>query len=121
MPGSDNPATDEILDWLPLPPSHFFVLFALAEGAKHGYRIMQDVKLLSNGTLCMGPATLYTTIQKLSDQGFIEETASRADDRRRTWRLRPNGKRLLGAEFSRQHDVLALAKRKRVFSAGGRA
>lgn len=121
MPVSDNLSNDELLELLPLAPSQFFVLFALAEGEKHGYRIMQDVNLLSNGTLRMGPATLYTTIQKLSDLGFIEEISSRADDRRRTYRLKGKGRRLLDAEFSRQHDVLALAKRRKVFSAGGRA
>ena len=121
MPVPHNFDGEEILELLPLAPSQFFVLFALAEGEKHGYRIMQDVKLLSNGTLRMGPATLYTTIQKLSDQEFIEEISSIVDDRRRTYRLKPKGRRLLGAEFSRQHDVLALAKRKKVFSAGGRA
>ncbi|HEX4067211.1 MAG TPA: PadR family transcriptional regulator [Acidobacteriaceae bacterium] len=120
MSALENPGDGEILDLLPLPLSHFFVLFALAEGEKHGYRIMQDVKLLSNGTLRMGPASLYTTIQRLSDEGFIEEISTRDGDRRRTYRLTGNGKRLLDAEFSRQHDVLALAKRKRVFSAGGR-
>ncbi|MGA8529839.1 MAG: PadR family transcriptional regulator [Acidobacteriaceae bacterium] len=121
MPASNILSSDELQEFLPLAPSQFFVLFALAEGEKHGYRVMQDVKLLSSGTVRMGPATLYTTIQKLSDQGFIEEISSKTDDRRRTYRLTSTGKRLLDAEFSRQHNVLALAKRKKVFSAGGRA
>jgi DNA-binding PadR family transcriptional regulator len=113
-------SSDEIVEFLPLPPSQFFVLFALAEGEKHGYRIMQDVKLLSNGALQMGPATLYTTIQKLSDEGFIEEVSSATSDRRRTYRLTGDGKRLLDAEFSRQHEVLLLAKKKKIFNSGGR-
>ncbi len=121
MTAPNNLNSDEIFECLPLAPSQFFVLFALAEGEKHGYKIMQDVKLLSNGALSMGPATLYTTIQKLSDEGFIEEISSRASDRRRTYRLRANGKRLLDAEFSRQHEVLLLAKRKKIFNVGGRA
>ena len=59
---------------LPLPPAAFFVLFALAESDKHGYRIMQDVKTLSVGSVSIGPATLYTTtIQRLVDRGFIVE------------------------------------------------
>lgn len=118
------PATDidtEFHELLPLSPPAFFVLFALAEGEKHGYRIMQDVEALSDGRLRMGPATLYTTVQKLSDQAFIEEVANKSDNRRRNYRLTRSGKQLLNAEFSRQRDVLLLARKKRIFPFGGKA
>lgn len=114
-------SNDPMMEFLPLAPSQFFVLFALAEGEKHGYRIMQDVRALSSGALRIGPASLYTTIQKLSDEGFIEEVSRKGSNRRRTYRLSGSGKRLLDAEFSRQHEVLILAKRKRIFKVGGRA
>lgn len=73
------------LEHLPLPPAPFFVLFALAEGEKHGYRIMQDVKLLSSGSVSLGAATLYTTIQRLVDRGFIVEIDAPQKTRRRTY------------------------------------
>ena len=57
---------DQILEALPLPTASFFVLFALADANKHGYRIMQDIRTLSEGSVSIGPATLYTTIKKLS-------------------------------------------------------
>jgi DNA-binding PadR family transcriptional regulator len=117
----DQEGSDSMTKFLPLTPSQFFVLFALAEGEKHGYRIMHDVRALSGGTLRMGPATLYTTIQKLSDERFIEEISGKTGDRRRIYRLSSSGKRLLESEFSRQHEVLLLAKRKRIFNFGGRA
>lgn len=104
---------------LPLAPSSFFVLFALADGERHGYKIMQDVKVLSEGRLQMGPATLYATIQKLSGLGFIEEIDSQSNARRRTYRLTHDGKRLLDAELSRQRNVLLLAKKKKIFQFGG--
>ena len=100
---------------LPLSSAAFFVLFALADGEKHGYLIMQEVKVLSNGKLPMGPATLYTTIQKLADQSFIEETENDSQGRRRSYRLTRTGKQLLHAELSRQNEVLLLAKAKKVF------
>ena len=100
---------------LPLSPAVFFVLFALADGEKHGYLIMQEVKVLSDGKFQMGPATLYTTIQKLVDQSFIEEVENNSQDRRRNYRLTRTGRRLLNAEFSRQSEVLLLAKAKQVF------
>lgn len=112
---------DDFQEMLPLSPAAFFVLFALADGEKHGYRIMQEVKVLSEGKFKMGPATLYTTIEKLASQSFIEEVKNEAQDRRRNYRLTRAGKLLLNAEFSRQNEVLLLAKAKRVFPLRGKA
>ena len=109
---------DDLLENLPLPPASFFVLFALAEGEKHGYRVMQDIRELSGGTFSVGPATLYTTIKKLCDQGLISETFGATEDRRRTYALASAGRRLLGAEFSRQQQILDLARRKKLLRIG---
>ena len=118
-----NPSelNSDLQGMLPLPPAAFFVLFALADGEKHGYLIMQEVKVLSDGKLQMGPATLYTTIQKLADQSLIEEVENDSQHRRRNYRLTRTGKQLLNAEFSRQNEVLLLAKAKKVFPLGGKA
>ena len=113
--------TNDFQEMLPLSPAAFFILFALADGEKHGYLIMQEVKVLSDGKLRMGPATLYTTIQKLADQSFIEEVEKDSQDRRRNYRLTRTGKHLLNAEFSRQNEILLLAKAKKVFPLGGKA
>src|SRR5277367_6903966 len=83
---------NDLLEMLPLSPAIFFVLFALADGEKHGYLIMQQVKVLSDGKLQMGPATLYTTIQKLVDRSLIEEVESDSGRRRRNYRLTRAGK-----------------------------
>lgn len=109
---------DDLLENLPLATASFFVLFALAEGDKHGYRIMQDIRELSGGTFSAGPATLYTTIKKLSDQGLITETSDSGEDRRRTYALARAGRRLLNAEFHRQQQLLDLARRKRILRTG---
>ena len=102
----------------PLPTALFFVLFALADADKHGYRIMQDIRELSGGTVDVGPATLYTTIKKLSDQGLISETSEWAEDRRRTYSLTSDGRRLLRAEFRRQEQLLARARKMKVLKIG---
>ncbi len=109
---------EDLLENLPVPTASFFVLFALAEEEKHGYRIMQDIRELSGGTFSVGPATLYTTIKKLCDQGLISETSTSTEDRRRTYALTRSGRRLLGAEFHRQQQLLDLARRKRVLRIG---
>jgi DNA-binding PadR family transcriptional regulator len=109
---------DDLMENLPLPTAQFFVLFALAEGEKHGYRIMQEIRELSGGIFSAGPATLYTTIKKLSDQGLISEISGSTEDRRRTYALSPAGRRLLGAEFRRQQQLLDLARRKKLLRIG---
>jgi len=106
---------DEQQRLLPLTPSVFFVLFALAGGDKHGYAIMQQVGTLSDGQFRMGPGTLYTTIQRLLDLQLIEEvvSASEGDTRRRYYRLGQAGKSVLDAELDRMHHILKTASRMR--------
>ena len=61
----------------------FYILFALAEGEKHGYAIMKEVENVSGGQFTMGPGTLYTTIQRLLELGLIEETSTSSSPERR--------------------------------------
>ena len=107
-------SSDEMTLQFPPTPAVFFVLFALAEGEAHGYRIMQQVAVLSDGKVRMGPATLYTAIQRLVDQQLIEETEKDAGGRRRYYRLTHSGHTLLRAELERQAKVLQLARSKKL-------
>ena len=56
------------------------ILLALAEGARHGYAIKQDVEERSGGSIRLGPGTLYEAIQRLLDGGLIEESRNRGED-----------------------------------------
>ncbi len=96
---------------LPLTPAVFFVLFALADGEKHGYAIMQQVVSLSDAQFRMGPGTLYTTIQRLVDLDLIEEifSSNEQDTRRRYYRLTGAGETLLQAELARMRSLLDTA------------
>ncbi len=105
--------TDELRQLLPLTPAVFFILFALAEGEKHGYAIMQKVAELSDKKFRLGPATLYTTIQRLLDLCLIEELDNAADSRRRNYRLTPSGRAVFKAELDRMDAVVRLAVQHR--------
>jgi DNA-binding PadR family transcriptional regulator len=96
----------------PLTPAVFFTLFALSNGEKHGYAIMQETGHLSGGRFRMGPGTLYTTIQRLWSLGLISEVegAAPGDPRRRYYRLTQSGKSLLGLEIDRMKDLVTLAE-----------
>jgi DNA-binding PadR family transcriptional regulator len=97
---------------LPLTPAVFFTLLSLAGGEKHGYAIMQEARDLSDGSFRMGPATLYTTIQRLVEQGFVEEVSGDkdADSRRRYYRLTRGGRALMESELARVEALLKRAK-----------
>src|SRR5215470_17507476 len=103
---SANRVPDDLQYLLPLTPAVFFILFALADGEKHGYAIMQSVSRISDNQFRMGPGTLYTTIQRLLDLGLIEETesgGSRSDheNRRRYYKLTRVGKAVLVTDLGR--------------------
>jgi DNA-binding PadR family transcriptional regulator len=112
--------TDEQQKLLPLTPAVFFILFALADGDKHGYAIMQQVVRLSGGQFQMGPGTLYTTIQRLLDLQLIEEvlSANETDTRRRYYRLGQAGKSVLDAELDRLQHILKTASRMKLATEG---
>jgi DNA-binding PadR family transcriptional regulator len=114
-----NRIPDDLQGLLPLTPAVFFILFALADGEKHGYAIMQTVSRISENQFRMGPGTLYTTIQRLLDLDVIEETEGAGDqseheNRRRYYKLTRAGKAVLAADVSRMESVVRLARNKKL-------
>jgi len=80
---------------------------------------MQEVRTLSNGSVPMGPGTLYSTIQRLLDLDLIEETdgppgAAAQDTRRRYYRVTGHGGLLLEAEIARLDAVVRLARKEKL-------
>ena len=113
-----NRVPDDLQHLLPLTPAVFFILFALADGEKHGYAIMQTASRLSDNHFRMGPGTLYTTIQRLLDLDLIEETESNGqsdhEKRRRYYKLTRTGNSILAADLSRMESVVRLARDKKL-------
>ena len=62
-----------------LSDSIFLILLATLEPV-HGYRIMQRIKESTQGTVEIGPATMYTTLKKLKGAGWIAEFADAAPE-----------------------------------------
>src|ERR1700683_3695300 len=109
---------------LPLPPSSFHILLALADEDRHGYAIIQDVAARTGGALKLSAGTLYRSIQRMLEQGLIVETQERPapdldDERRRYYRIAPFGAAVAQAEARRLTQLVRMA-RDRGF-VGGRA
>lgn len=100
----------------PLTPAVFHVLLALAEGRRHGYAILKDVERQTEGAVRMGPGTLYGTLQRMMDQGLVEEAAAPAqtDERRRYYQLSRAGRAALKAEVERMDVLLRTARQRHV-------
>jgi DNA-binding PadR family transcriptional regulator len=96
-----------------LPAASLHVVLALLGGEQHGYAVMQAVDELSDGSVKMGPGTLYGTLNRLVADGLIEET--RQDERRRYYRLTAEGERVASAELARLQTLL---QRVRAFKPG---
>lgn len=119
---SPDPASTPLHDpaaLLPLTPAAFHILLTLVDGERHGYSIMQEVVRSTDGTVRLGPTTLYRSIKQMLAAGLIEELEERPDpalddERRRYYRLTTFGRRVAAAETQRLEDVLAIARSKRL-------
>ena len=103
-------------EFLPLPAAPFHILVALTAGESHGYALMTDVQELSDGSVRMGPGTLYGTLKRLVEQGLVEESDRRPDpelddERRRYYRLTALGTRVCAAEAERLASLARVARR----------
>jgi DNA-binding PadR family transcriptional regulator len=103
----------------PLSPAIFHILLALAAGEMHGYAIMQEIAILSDGQVHVGPGTLYGSIKRLLAARLIEESGDRPDpalddERRRYYRLTQNGHRVLTAEAERMAGLVRAAQARKV-------
>ena len=102
--------------FIPLTPAVFNILLALADGEKHGYAIMLEVEENTQGSVKMGPGTLYGSIKRMLASGLIEKCDERPDptlddERRRYYRLSGLGRETLRLEIKlleRQLNVVRL-------------
>jgi DNA-binding PadR family transcriptional regulator len=109
----------EIGQVLPLTPTVFHILLALADQERHGYGIRQEVMAMTQNRVQMGPGTLYGSIKRMLKAQLIEESDERPDpelddERRRYYRLTDWGGRVLIAETQRLSALLSVAQTKQV-------
>ncbi|HEX7779917.1 MAG TPA: PadR family transcriptional regulator [Vicinamibacterales bacterium] len=112
--------------FLPLTPLAFQVLLALAGTDRHGYGIIREVDERTDGLIRLRTGTLYTLLQRLSEEALIEDAPAPADDtnddaRRKYYRLTALGRTVLGAEARRLESLIGEARRKQVLGRSSRA
>ena len=110
---------EDIHSLLPLTPTVFHMLLALADGEKHGYGIMQAVEEETQGQMQIRTGSLYGSIRRMIEAGLIEETNERPDpelddERRRYYGLTDFGRRVLTAEAARIAQAMAVIRGKHI-------
>lgn len=82
---------------------------------------MQAVNEQTDGTLRMGPGTLYGSLKRMLASGLVEEAPERSDGeqsdaRRRYYRLTNFGSRVLKAEMRRLAHLVHLPAAQRLLN-----
>ena len=100
-------------DFLPLTLLSFLVLMVLADRDSHGYGIIKEVERRTDGSTRPGTGTLYTALQRLTDDGLIQEAEQRPDigddSRRRYYSLTALGRQTAQLEAERMANLVGLA------------
>ena len=99
---------------LPLREATFMVLLSLASGPRHGYAIMKDTEILSEGRVKLSTGTLYGAIKRL----LVREWIRRVDINvemdntriRKEYELTELGRRIFEAEIARLESLVTVAR-----------
>ena len=83
---------------------------------------MTEVEVLTEGSVSMGPGTLYGAVKKMLNARLIAESDERPDpelddERRRYYRLTDLGARALDAETSRMEQLARAARARQAIAA----
>jgi len=106
-------------DHLPLSPLVLHVMLALADGDKHGYAIIKEVRRRTDGDVEIGASSLYSVLRRLLADGLVIETDERPDpalddERRRYYRLTKFGLDVTVADLRRLESMIQQARAKRI-------
>jgi DNA-binding PadR family transcriptional regulator len=110
MAGRPDPS---VASYLPLTAVVFEILVSLASGDRHGYSILSGIRKRTSEPL--RPGSLYRALNRLLEEGLVEELDERPDpelddERRRYYRLTPRGRRVAEAEAARLDAQLRRAR-----------
>ncbi|MRH44444.1 PadR family transcriptional regulator [Aquibacillus halophilus] len=95
--------------FLPLTHTTYYILLSLIEPL-HGYGIMQKVQEMSEGTVRIGPGTLYGALSKLEKQFIIVKLDENTGDRKKSYQLTEFGRELVKLEYIRLEELVHMSK-----------
>jgi DNA-binding PadR family transcriptional regulator len=107
---------------IPITPSVFHILLALAGADLHGYGIMLAVDQATDGEVQIPLGTLYRSIKQMLQAGCIERTEARTnhdaqDPRRQVYRITAAGREVASREARRLARVVDIARQRNLVGA----
>lgn len=98
-----------------LTPLSTAILFALADGASHGYAIIREIEDLTDGQMKPHTGSTYLALHRLLEDGLIVESQVKSDDaRRRYYKLTDEGREAARSEAVRLAQLVRIASAKRL-------
>ena len=96
--------------YVPMTETGFYILLCLRE-QQHGYGIVQRVKSLTHGEICLSPGTMYGSLSKMEKDGLIR--LLREEEKRRIYEITPLGTEVLDLEMKRIERLYQTMKEAR--------
>ncbi len=100
----------------PLSEQTYFILLSLASAPKHGYAIIKEVQDLSDGRVVLSVSTLYSTLKRLLDDGWIglvEKPSIKSQRPRKIYELNGLGSDILRTEVQRLEGLISAARKSK--------
>lgn len=88
----------------------YYILLSLYS-PMHGYGIMQNVNLMSNGRVSLGAGTLYGAINTLLKKSWIMPVKNSDSSRKKEYIITKAGKEEVEAEIDRLNELIKNGKK----------
>jgi PadR family transcriptional regulator len=98
----------------PMREPTYFVLACVLEGPLHGYAIIKRAEELSGGRVRLATGTLYTALDRLTAEGYIQLISDEivSGRVRRSYGLTDSGAKALRAEAVRMAEAAQIVTRR---------
>jgi len=85
--------------YIPMTETSCYILLAIAKTPKHGYGIVQHVRLMTDNRITLGNGTMYGTLSKMEKDGVIQLILN--DEKKKVYEITALGKEILLNEKQR--------------------
>ena len=97
-------------DVKPLTEPVLLILLSLANRPLHGYALLKDIEMLSNGRVRLSTGTLYGALSRLLQDSWIDRSVQADTSRdKQAYRLTTKGRAQLHYEIARLRHLLQSA------------
>jgi len=93
-----------------MKPHWFYILLSVSDAPRYGSAIQEDVRELSGGKVRLWPATLYGSLEELTEKRWLTELDGHDGGRERFYRITDQGRGALRGEVERMEALAGLAR-----------